>query len=138
MNLRVAVLAHEHAFEGTALDALLLAECVEAAGVPPGVVNVVPGSSAWKNGLTTGDMLESINGVATRDMPLAYAEMLLSGDVGSSVEVSVLRVRKPEPQKVTLTRAIQRQPAITRCSSPKKRSSVSNRSSRKYDSFKYS
>jgi carboxyl-terminal processing protease len=33
--------------------------------------------------------------------------------VGSSVEVSVLRVRKPEPQKVTLTRAIQRQPAIT-------------------------
>jgi len=35
-----------------------------------GVVDVVPGSSAWKQGLTTGDMLESINGVGTRDMPL--------------------------------------------------------------------
>lgn len=78
-----------------------------------GVVNAVPGSSAARAGLTTGDMLEAINGVATRDMPLAYAEMLLSGDAGSSAEVSVLRVRKPEPQKMTLTRAIQKQPAVT-------------------------
>jgi len=78
-----------------------------------GVVNAVPGSSAAKAGLTTGDMLEAINGVATRDMPLAYAEMLLAGDPGTSVEVSVLRVRKPEPQKVTLTRAVQKQPAAT-------------------------
>ena len=78
-----------------------------------GVVNVVPGSSAWKAGLTTGDMLESINGVGTRDMPLAYAEMLLNGDNGSNVEVSVLRVRKPEPQKITLTRGPIRLPAVT-------------------------
>ena len=78
-----------------------------------GVVNVVPGSAAWKNGLATGDMLESINGVATRDMPLAYAEMILSGDAGSTVEVSVLRVRKPEPQKITLTRGPVRLPGVT-------------------------
>jgi carboxyl-terminal processing protease len=78
-----------------------------------GVVNAIPGSSAARAGLSTGDMLESINGVATRDMPLAYAEMLLSGEPNTSIEVSVLRVRRPEPQKITLTRAIQRQPAIT-------------------------
>lgn len=78
-----------------------------------GVVNAMPGSSAAKAGLTTGDMLEAINGVATRDMPLAYAEMLLAGEPNSTVEISVLRVRKPEPQKITLTRAIQRQPAVT-------------------------
>src|SRR5688572_19746117 len=78
-----------------------------------GVVNAIPGSSAARAGLSTGDMLEAINGVATRDMPLAYAEMLLSGDPGTSAEVSVLRVRKPEPQKVTLTRAIQKLPAVT-------------------------
>lgn len=78
-----------------------------------GVVNVVPGSAAWKAGLTTGDMLESINGVGTRDMPLAYAEMLLTGDAGTNVEVSVLRVRKPDPQKITLTRAPVRLPAVT-------------------------
>ena len=78
-----------------------------------GVVNVVPGSSAWRAGLATGDMLEAINGVATRDMPLAYAEMLLQGDPGSNIEVSVLRVRKPEPQKVTLTRAVSRYPNVS-------------------------
>jgi len=78
-----------------------------------GVVDVVPGSPAWKAGLTTGDMLESINGVATRDMPLAYAEMLLTGDAGTNTELSVLRVRKPDPQKVTLTRAPVRYPGVT-------------------------
>jgi carboxyl-terminal processing protease len=78
-----------------------------------GVVNVVPGSASWKAGLTTGDMLESINGVATRDMPLAYAEMALAGEAGTSVEVSVLRVRRPEPQTVTLTRGAVRIPNVT-------------------------
>lgn len=78
-----------------------------------GVVDVVPGSSAWKAGLATGDMLESINNVATRDMPLAYAEMLLAGDAGTSIELSVLRVRKPDPQKVTLTRGAVKYPGVT-------------------------
>jgi len=78
-----------------------------------GIVDVVPGSPAWKAGLTTGDMLESINGVATRDMPLAYAEMLLNGDANTNVELSVLRVRKPDPQKITLSRAMVRYPGVT-------------------------
>jgi carboxyl-terminal processing protease len=75
------------------------------------VVSVVPGSPAAKNGLTTGDMLESIKGIATRDMPLAYANLLLKGQPGTTVDLSVLR-RRPEPQKVTLTRAIITQPAV--------------------------
>jgi carboxyl-terminal processing protease len=78
-----------------------------------GVVNVLPGSSAWKQGLSTGDMIETISGVATRDMPLAYAEMLLKGEPNSTVELSVLRIRKPDPQKITLTRAVARMPQVT-------------------------
>jgi carboxyl-terminal processing protease len=78
-----------------------------------GIVNVLPGSAAAKAGLSTGDLIESIGGVATRDMPLAYAEMLLSGDAGTNVEVTVLRLRKPEPQKLTLTRAITPLPGVT-------------------------
>jgi carboxyl-terminal processing protease len=70
-----------------------------------GVVDAIAGSAAAKAGLNTGDMLESINGVATRDMPLAYAELLMNGEPGTNVEVSVLRLRKPEPQKLTLTRS---------------------------------
>lgn len=78
-----------------------------------GIVDAIAGSPAAKAGLTTGDVLEAIQGVSTRDMPLAYAEQLLRGDAGSSVEISVLRVRKPEPQKITLVRAKLEYPAVT-------------------------
>lgn len=70
-----------------------------------GVVGVVPGSPAAKAGFATGDMVESIQNVATRDMPLAYADLLLRGDAGSSVDLSVVRVQHPEPSTVKLTRA---------------------------------
>jgi carboxyl-terminal processing protease len=70
-----------------------------------GVVGTVPGSPAAKAGLSTGDMIESIKGIGTRDMPLAYASLLLQGDSGSTVELSVVRVRRPDPQTVKLTRA---------------------------------
>ena len=76
-------------------------------------MGVIPGSPAAKAGLTTTDVLETINGVATRDMPLAFAEILLEGDPGTTVEVGVLRFRKPEPQKITLTRAVIEYPAVT-------------------------
>ncbi len=78
------------------------------------VVDAIPGSPAGKAGLTTGDVLEAIGGVTTRDMPLAYAEMLLQGDPGTSVELTVLRVRRSaEPQKVGLVRAAPKHPPVT-------------------------
>jgi carboxyl-terminal processing protease len=70
-----------------------------------GVVGAVPGSPAANAGLATHDMIESIKGIATRDMPLAYANLLLQGASGSTVELSVVRARHPEPQTITLTRA---------------------------------
>lgn len=76
------------------------------------MVSVMPGSSASKNNLSTGDVIEAINGVATRDMPLAYAEMLLRGEPGSSIEITVLRLRNPEPSKITLTRSAAKYPDI--------------------------
>jgi carboxyl-terminal processing protease len=78
-----------------------------------GIVDAIPGSPAAKAGLTTTDVLETINGVATRDMPLAFAQLLLQGDPGSTVELGVLRFRKPEPQKLTVTRAMVEYPAVT-------------------------
>jgi carboxyl-terminal processing protease len=77
-----------------------------------GVVHAVPGSPADKAGLTTGDVIEAIKGVATRDMPLAYAELLMKGAPGTTVELSVLRIRRPEPQKMTLTRAVVTPPPV--------------------------
>jgi len=77
-----------------------------------GVVGVIPNSPAAKAGLSTFDMIESIKGIATRDMPLAYASMLLQGDPGSTIDLSVVRVRRPEPQTVKLTRAVTMLPPV--------------------------
>ncbi len=70
-----------------------------------GVVGALANSPAAKAGFSTGDMIESIKGISTRDMPLAYASLLLQGDPGTTVDISVVRVRRPEPQTVKLTRA---------------------------------
>ena len=77
------------------------------------VVDVLPGSPADKANIVTGDLIESINNVASRDMPLAYADQLLRGDPNSTVEITVLRLRNPEPQKLTLTRVKVPFPAVT-------------------------
>ncbi len=77
-----------------------------------GVVGTVPGSPAARAGLLTGDMVESIQGISTRDMPLAYAEMLLRGKPGSTVEISILSLRQQEPRKITLTREMLKFPPL--------------------------
>jgi carboxyl-terminal processing protease len=77
------------------------------------VEDTLPGGPAAKAGITTGDVIESINNVSTRDMPLAFSEMLLGGDDGTTVELSVLRVRKTEPQKVSLIRTAISYPPVS-------------------------
>ena len=77
------------------------------------IVTAIAGSPAAKAGLSTGDVIETIAGVSTRDMPLAFADLMLHGDAGSTVELSVLRFRKPEPQKVPLVRTVVQYPAVT-------------------------
>lgn len=81
-------------------------------GYEIGIVDAIPGSPADKAGLSTGDIIEAINGISTRDMPLAYADVLLHGEPGSSVELTILRLRKPEPTKFNLTRAVVTPPGI--------------------------
>jgi carboxyl-terminal processing protease len=76
------------------------------------VVDAIPGSPADKANIITGDLIESINNVATRDMPLAYAEELLRGDAGSTINITVLRLKNPEPEKIALTRAVVVLPAV--------------------------
>jgi carboxyl-terminal processing protease len=77
------------------------------------VVDSIPGSPAAKANLSTGDVVETINNVSTRDMPLAFAEILMEGDAGTSVELSVLRTRKSDPQKIVLVRAPLAYPVVT-------------------------
>ena len=76
------------------------------------VVSVVPGSPADKANLNDGDLLEAIGSEDTRDLSLAMIQMLLDGQPGSQVSVSVVRPRKAAPEKITLTRAITTLPPV--------------------------
>jgi carboxyl-terminal processing protease len=77
------------------------------------VEDAIPGSPGAKAGFATGDVIESINNVSTRDMPLAFAEQLLQGDAGTTVEFGVLRVQQTEGKKVSVVRADISYPAVT-------------------------
>ncbi|MGA3350457.1 MAG: S41 family peptidase [Candidatus Sulfotelmatobacter sp.] len=70
------------------------------------VVSVLPGSPAEKAGIEATDIFESIEGQSTRDMSLPEIRDALSGVPGSTVNVSVVRARKAEPQKMAIARDI--------------------------------
>jgi len=70
-----------------------------------GVLDSVPNSAAAKAGLGYSDVIEGINGTSVRDMSLATAYMLLQGDSGTTVDLTVVRVRHPDPATITLTRS---------------------------------
>ncbi|HXZ27716.1 MAG TPA: S41 family peptidase [Terriglobales bacterium] len=79
------------------------------------VISVIPGGPADKAGLEDSDILEAIAGKSTRDMSLAEIRTVLSGEPGSTILVSVVRARRVEPQKITLTRdAVKIPPASER------------------------
>ncbi len=77
------------------------------------VVNVVPGSPAEQAHLADGDVIESIGGKHTHDLSLAVIRMMLEGKAGSTVDLTVIRPAKPDPEKITLTRAVVNIPALS-------------------------
>jgi len=77
------------------------------------IVAVVPGGPADKAGIEGSDIIESIEGQSTRDMSLAEIRDKLSGTSGSTVALSIVRARRAEPQKVTLTREIINYPPVS-------------------------
>ena len=70
------------------------------------VVAVIPGGPADKAGLQDTDILEAIEGKSTREMSLAQIHSLMSGEPGSNLNLSVVRARRSEPQKVVVTRDV--------------------------------
>jgi carboxyl-terminal processing protease len=70
------------------------------------VVSVLPGSPAEKAGIEDTDIFEAIEGRSTRDMSLPEIRSALSGAPGSTVNVSVVRARRAEPQKMSIARDV--------------------------------
>jgi carboxyl-terminal processing protease len=77
------------------------------------VISVIPGGPADKAGIQGSDIFEAIEGHSTREMSLAGIRALLSGQPGSNITVSVVRARRAEPQKVTITRDVVTVPPVT-------------------------
>ncbi len=77
------------------------------------VVNVLPGSPADKEHVSDGDVIESIGDQSTRELSLAVIRLMLDGKPGSTVTLSLVKPRKADPDKLTLTRAIVPVPALS-------------------------
>ncbi len=76
------------------------------------IVSVEPGSPADHEKLSDGDVIESIGGQSTRELSLAVIRMMLEGKPGSTVSLSVVRPRKADPDKITLTRVVPATPPM--------------------------
>lgn len=76
------------------------------------VVSVIPGGPADKAGIEAGDIFEAIEGKSTRDLSLAEIRSMLAGEPGSNVTASVVRARRANAQKVTITRDVENIPAV--------------------------
>jgi carboxyl-terminal processing protease len=71
-----------------------------------GVISILPDSPAQKSGLHLGDVIEKIAGFTTGEMAIDQAQLLLTGEPGTVVKLSVIRRGTTEPQdeQVTLAR----------------------------------
>jgi carboxyl-terminal processing protease len=77
------------------------------------VISVIPGGPADKAGLTSGDIIETVEGLSTHDLSLAGVKNHLVGEPGSRLELTIIRTRKIEPQKITVVRDVITLPAVT-------------------------
>ena len=73
-------------------------------------VAVLKGSPAEQAGIRSGDFIEYVGKVPSRDLSLYDIEQLLSGQPGTSTEIRILH--QGQSRKVTLSRAKIAQPAI--------------------------
>ena len=76
------------------------------------VIHPIEGSAAAESGVKPGDIIESIDGVTTRNIGLVQAGYLLSGDVGSKVELKIRRLGRSEPVLMSVSRERNQPPSV--------------------------
>ena len=76
------------------------------------VIHPIEGSAAEESGVKPGDIIESIDGVTTRNIGLVQAGYLLSGDVDSKVELKIRRLGRSEPVLMSVSREHGQAPSV--------------------------
>src|SRR5215475_5447959 len=78
----------------------------------PVVISAIPGGPAAKAGLNPGDIIESIDGMTTREMNLVQVNAMLAIPAGKAAALSVIRARRADPEPVSVNREVVQAPAV--------------------------
>jgi carboxyl-terminal processing protease len=78
----------------------------------PVIISSIPGGPAARAGLTTGDYIEAIDGVTTREMNLVQVNALLAAPVGKPVSIVAIRRNRAEPETLELARETVKVPPV--------------------------
>jgi carboxyl-terminal processing protease len=78
----------------------------------PIIVAVVPGGPAANAKLGTGDMIESIDGVTTREMNMVQINEVLANPASKPVALSIIKRRKTEPETINVSREVTPAPPV--------------------------
>lgn len=68
------------------------------------VASLLPDTPAYRSGLDAGDVIESVDGVPTKDMSLMCAVKKITGPKGTSVTLAVRRRNEEDAESITITR----------------------------------
>ena len=69
------------------------------------VGSLLPDTPAYNSGLDVGDVIEKVDGMATKDMPLSCAVRRIKGPAGTKVTLTIRRKGEEQTRDITLTRA---------------------------------
>src|SRR5207245_8842657 len=72
----------------------------------PVIMSATPGGDAAKAGLNAGDIIESIDGITTREMNLVQVHGMLSNPVGKPAALSIIKTRRADPETINVPREV--------------------------------
>jgi carboxyl-terminal processing protease len=78
----------------------------------PVILSAIPGGAAAKAGLNPGDIIESIDGMTTRELNLVQVNALLAAPASKPAALSIIRSRRAEPESISVNREILQPPPV--------------------------
>src|SRR5215470_8992296 len=78
----------------------------------PVIISTIPGGPATKAGLNSGDIIESIDGLTTRELNLVQVTAMLSNPVGKPAALSIIKTRRADPETVNVSREVTQAPPV--------------------------
>jgi carboxyl-terminal processing protease len=68
------------------------------------VVSLLPDTPAYYSGLDAGDIIEAVDGIETKDMPVICAVKYITGPAGTRVTLTIRRADQEQTRQITITR----------------------------------